>query len=129
VALANKKHGRLTVTIQPDGDLMMGPGILWTAAHHKVPILYVMHNNRAWHQEYMGLQEMAGRRMRGADTAHIGTTIRAPFIDYATVAKGMGVYAEGPIDNPADLAPALRRAIAVVKRGEPALIDVLTNGR
>lgn len=129
VALANKKHGRITVTIQPDGDLMMGPGILWTAAHHKIPILYVMHNNRAWHQEYMGLQEMAGRRMRGAETAHIGTTIREPFIDYAAVAKGMGVYAEGPISNPADLGPALRRAIAVVKRGEPALLDVLTNGR
>jgi thiamine pyrophosphate-dependent acetolactate synthase large subunit-like protein len=128
-ALANKKHGRITVTIQPDGDLMMGPGILWTAAHHKVPILYVMHNNRAWHQEYMGLQEMANRRMRGVDTAHVGTTIRTPFIDYATVAKGMGVYAEGPITDPKDLGPALRRALAVVKRGEPALLDVVTSGR
>ena len=128
-ALANKKHGRITVTIQPDGDLMMGPGILWTAAHHKVPILYVMHNNRAWHQEYMGLQEMANRRMRGVDTAHVGTTIRAPFVDYATVAKGMGVYAEGPITDPKDLGVALRRALAVVKRGEPALLDVVTSGR
>jgi hypothetical protein len=82
VALANRAHGRLTVTIQPDGDLMMGPGILWTAAHHKIPILYVMHNNRAYHQEYMGLQKMANRRMRGIDTAYIGTTLRA-FIDYA----------------------------------------------
>jgi acetolactate synthase-1/2/3 large subunit len=129
VALANKKHGRLTCTIQPDGDLMMGPGILWTAAHHKIPILYVMHNNRAWHQEYMGYQRIANRRMRGIDTAHVGTTIREPFIDYATVAKGMGVYAEGPIDNPVDLGPALKRAIAVVKRGEPALLDILTIGR
>ena len=129
VALANKKHGRITCTIQPDGDLMMGPGILWTAAHHRIPILYVMHNNRAWHQEYMGLQKMAGRRMRGADTAYIGTTIREPFIDYATVAKGMGVYAEGPISDPKDLGPALKRAMAVVKRGEPALLDVLTIGR
>jgi acetolactate synthase-1/2/3 large subunit len=128
-ALANKKHGRITVTIQPDGDLMMGPGILWTAAHHKIPILYVMHNNRAWHQEYMGLQKIANRRMRGVDTAHIGTTIRAPFIDYATVAKGMGVYAEGPIESPKDLGPALKRALAVVKRGEPALLDVVTIGR
>jgi acetolactate synthase-1/2/3 large subunit len=129
VALANKKHGRLTVTIQPDGDLMMGPGILWTAAHHKIPILYVMHNNRGYHQEVMGLQRMALRRMRGADTAHIGTTLREPFIDYATVAKGLGVYAEGPISDPKDLGPALKRAIAVVKRGEPALLDVLTIGR
>ena len=108
---------------------MMGPGILWTAAHHKIPILYVMHNNRGYHQEVMGLQKMANRRMRGVDRAHIGTTLREPFIDYATIAKGMGVYSEGPIDNPKDLAPALKRAIAVVKRGEPALLDVVTNGR
>jgi hypothetical protein len=63
--LPTQKHGRFTVTIQPDGDFMMGPGILWTAAHHKVPILYVMHNNRGYHQEVMGLQKMANRRMRG----------------------------------------------------------------
>jgi acetolactate synthase I/II/III large subunit len=129
VALANKKHGRFTVTIQPDGDFMMGPGILWTAAHHEIPILYVMHNNRGYHQEVMGLQKMAARRMRGIDRAHIGTTLTKPLIDYATIAKGMGVYSEGPIENPNDLAPALKRAIAVVKRGEPALLDVITNGR
>ena len=41
----------------------------------------------------------------------------------------MGVYAEGPIENPADLGPALKRAIAVVKRGEPAVVDVVTQVR
>jgi len=128
-ALANKPHGRLTVTIQPDGDLMYAPGILWTAAHHHIPLLSVMHNNRGYHQELMHLQRMANRHNRGVDRAHIGTTIDNPNIDYAKVAQGMGVYAEGPIDNPADLAPALKRAIAVVKRGEPALVDVVTQPR
>src|SRR3712207_8059340 len=50
-ALANRAHGRLTLNIQPDGDLMYAPGILWTAAHHRIPLLSVMHNNRAYHQE------------------------------------------------------------------------------
>ena len=50
-ALANRKYGRLTVNIQDDGDLMYAPGYLWTAAHHKIPLLSVMHNNRAYHQE------------------------------------------------------------------------------
>jgi acetolactate synthase-1/2/3 large subunit len=128
-ALANKKHGRLTVTIQPDGDLMYAPGILWTAAHHHIPLLMVMHNNRAYHQELMHLQRMANRHNRGADRAHIGTTITDPNIDYAKVAQGLGVYAEGPIENPNDLAPALKRAVAIVKRGEPALVDVVTQPR
>jgi len=102
---------------------------LWTVAHHRIPILYVMHNNRAYHQEYMYLQAMADRRARGVANAHIGTTLTDPFVDFATVAKGFGVYAEGPVTEPSDLAPALSRALAVVKSGHPALVDVVTDPR
>jgi thiamine pyrophosphate-dependent acetolactate synthase large subunit-like protein len=128
-AMANKAHGRITVSINPDGDMMYSPGILWTAAHHRVPILYVMHNNRAYHQEIMGIQLMANRHQRGIDRTGIGVTINDPNIDFAMMAKSMGVYAEGPISNPADLGPALKRAIAQVKAGGPALIDVVTQPR
>jgi acetolactate synthase I/II/III large subunit len=128
-ALANKKHGRLTVSIQSDGDLMCCPSALWTAAHEKIPILYLMHNNRAWHQEIMLLQQMANRMQRGIDRTHIGTTIRDPFIDYSKLAQSMGVYGQGPVTDPKDLNAAIKRAVAVVKRGEPALIDVVCQGR
>jgi acetolactate synthase I/II/III large subunit len=86
-------------------------------------------NNRAYHQEYMYLQAMANRHGRGIENAHIGTTITDPNVDFATVARGFGVHGEGPISDPKDLAPALKRALAVVKRGEPALIDVVTDPR
>ena len=128
-ALANRRHGRLTVAIQTDGDLMYAPGILWTAAHHRIPLLSVMHNNRAYHQETMHLQRVANRHNRGVDRAHVGTTIDDPAIDFAKLAQSMGVYAEGPIINPNDLGPALGRAVQVVKRGEPALVDVVTEPR
>ena len=128
-ALANKKHGRLSVNIQCDGDLMYGPGILWTAAHSQIPLLTVMHNNRAYHQEVMQVQIMANRHSRGVDRAHIGTTISDPPIDYAKMAQSMGVFADGPISDPKDLGPALARAIEVVKGGQPALVDVLTQPR
>ena len=128
-ALANRKHGRLTVTIQADGDLMYSPGVLWTCAHSRLPVLYVMHNNRAYHQEMMGVQRMANRRQRGVDRTHIGCTLDDPFIDYATVAKGLGVASFGPITDPKELGPALKKAVAVVKRGEPALVDVVSQGR
>jgi thiamine pyrophosphate-dependent acetolactate synthase large subunit-like protein len=128
-ALANRKHGRLSVNIQCDGDLMYAPGILWTAAHHRIPLLSVMHNNRAYHQELMHLQRMSNRHNRGIDRAAIGTTIEDPNIDYSKLAQSMGLYAEGPIVNPNDLGPAIRRAIAAVKRGQPALIDAVTQPR
>jgi acetolactate synthase-1/2/3 large subunit len=128
-ALANKPHGRLTVAFGGDGDFMFNPGALWTAAHHQIPILYVVHNNRAYHQEYMYLQAMAARHGRGIEKADIGTTIKDPNVDYATVARGMGAHGEGPIVDPNDLAPALKGAIAAVKRGQPAVVDVVTDPR
>jgi acetolactate synthase-1/2/3 large subunit len=128
-ALANSRHGRLSVSIQGDGDLMYAPGTLWTCAHHRIPILYVMHNNRAYHQEFMCLQAMAARHGRGITNAHVGTTLTDPDIDFAAMAKAFGVHAEGPITDPNDLGPALARAIATVERGEPALVDVITDPR
>jgi acetolactate synthase-1/2/3 large subunit len=128
-ALAQRKYGRLYVHQQNDGDLMYAPGVLWTAAHHRIPMLWVMHNNRAYHQEVMHLQRMANRHQRGIENAGIGTTILDPNIDYAKLAQSMGWYAEGPIGDPKDLGPALRRAVEVVKRGQPALLDTVTQPR
>jgi acetolactate synthase I/II/III large subunit len=128
-ALANRKHGRFSVAIQTDGDLMYAPGVLWTAAHHRIPLLSVMNNNRAYHMEVMHVQRMCNARNRGIDRGEIGSQLTDPNIDYAKMIGGLGVYTEGPIDNPADLGPALRRAIEVVKRGEPALVDVVTQVR
>ena len=128
-ALANKQFGRITIGIVGDGDLMMAPGVLWTAAHHQIPILMVVHNNRAYHQELMHLERMAARHSRGIDRAKIGTAIEGPNIDYAQVAKGLGVFSRGPISNPKDLGPAIRDALNVVRGGEPALIDVVSQPR
>jgi len=128
-AVANRRRGRLTINIQSDGDFMYAPGVLWTAAHHKIPMLTIMHNNRAYHQEVMGIQSTANHRSRGIDQIGIGTKIEDPFIDYASLAKSLGVRSEGPIKDPKDLAPAFKRGIEVAKSGEPYLIDVWTQGR
>ena len=128
-ALANQRYGRLSVSIVGDGDLMFGPGILWTAAHERIPLLYIVHNNRAYHTEIMQMQVIANRRQRGIDRLGIACGITDPNINYAGMARSLGVYAEGPIDSPEDLGPALKRALAVVKKGEPALVDVVSEGR
>jgi acetolactate synthase-1/2/3 large subunit len=52
-----------------------------------------------------------------------------PAPDFATLARSMGWHAEGPIDQPGDIAPALERAIARVKAGQPALLDTITQQR
>ena len=128
-ALANKSKGLLSVTFQPDGDMLYAPGALWTAAHHEIPLLFVMHNNRAYHQEVMHLQRMAAVHKRRPDTFAVGTTIDNPAVDFAKLASAYGVWSEGPISDPAKLGAAIQRALKVVKGGEPALIDVVCQPR
>ena len=128
-ALAAKSRNRIVINVQTDGDLNYAPGVLWTAVHHKLPMLTVMHNNRAWHQELMFVEYMCGVRGRGTDRGHIGTSLRDPFIDYAKMAAGYGMTSEGPITDPTKLAAAFKRGVESVKRGEPYMIDVITQPR
>jgi len=76
---------------------MYAPGVLWTAAHHRIPLLNVMHNNRGYHQEVMHVQRMADRRNRVLSDGPVGTQIIGPDIDYAKLAQSMGWWASGPI--------------------------------
>jgi len=107
--------------------------VLWTAARHKIPLLSVMHNNRGYHQEVMHVQRMSNRRDRVAslrnDIGPVGTRLENPAIDYGKLAGSMGVWSAGPITDPGELAPALKKAVQVVKAGEPALVDVVTQPR
>jgi acetolactate synthase I/II/III large subunit len=132
-ALANRQAGRFSVSIQADGDLMYAPGVLWTAARHQIPLLSVMHNNRGYHQEVMHIQRIANRRNRvanlGKDGSPIGTAIENPDLDYAKLAASMGWWSTGAIKDPNELTAAIKRAVEVVKAGEPALIDVWTQPR
>jgi acetolactate synthase I/II/III large subunit len=126
VALAHRGTGRLVVDIAPDGDLMFDVGALWTATHYQIPILVVMHNNRAYYNDWEHQITVARQRGTPVERANIGMDMVAPAPDFANIARSFGWYAEGPIDKPGDVAAALRRGIEAVKRGQPALIDTIT---
>ncbi len=105
---------------------MFDAGALWFAAKHKVPLLCVMHNNRAYYNDWEHQISVARQRKTPQERAYIGMDIRDPAPDFATLARSMGWYAEGPIENPKDIAAAVKRAIAQVKAGTPALVDTIT---
>ena len=129
VALANQKHNRLVIDLQPDGDLLYDAAALWVAAKHKIPILIVMYNNRAYYNDWDHQLKMARQRGTDVHKAHIGMDLYDPAPDFATLARSMGIWSEGPIENPNDVKPALQRAIEQVKQGKPALIDTITRHR
>ena len=135
-ALANRDAGRVTVAILGDGDILFTPGAFWSAANLKLPLLMVVHNNGAYHQEAMHVRRMSNFRNRKAathaelgDYAPIGTSIMNPSVDFSRLANSMGVWAERQVADPSQLGPALARAMAIVKSGAPALVDVLTQPR
>ena len=112
-ALANRKHGRLTVSIQDDGDFNYSPAVFWTAAHHKIPILSIMHNNRAYHEERMYITLYGARYNRGIGRSSTSAPrSRAQYRLRASIAKGHGLHAEGPTQRPLRIwPPAIRRGI------------------
>jgi len=129
VALAHRDAGRLVVDLQPDGDLMFDAGALWVAAKHRIALLVVMYNNRAYYNDWEHQIRMAKQRGTPLERAHIGMDLVDPAPDFAAMAKSMGWYAEGPIDQPAEIAAALKRALKRVKAGQPALLDTITQKR
>lgn len=126
-ALANRDSGRIVVDFQADGDLMFDAGGLWVASHHRLPLLVVMNNNRAYFNDLHHQDLVAANRGRPVDVAHIGTGLDDPAPDFAGLARSMNWYAEGPVERPEELAAALRRAVRTVARERrPALVDVIT---
>ena len=108
---------------------MFDAGALWIAAKYQIPMLVVMFNNRAYYNDWN--HQLVPGRTRGTDPnrAHIGMDLFGPDPDFAGLARSMGWYAEGPIENADDLKPALKRAIEQVKQGKPALIDSVCDRR
>ena len=115
VGVALAQPGRPLAAVVGDGSAMYGIQALWTAAHLKLPITYVITNNRS----YRILKERLVS-MRGTDR-FVGMDLRDPAIDFTGLAQSMGVPARR-IADPQDFAPALREAMAC---GAPRLIEVM----
>ena len=127
VALANRDKGRLTINIQSDGDLLFTPSAIWTAVHHRIPLLIVMYNNRTYGND-LGHQGMMARvRGRPEENKTVGIDINDPVVDFVGMARSFGAWAEGPIERAADLRPAFERAQReVLENGCVALVDLYT---
>lgn len=130
VALAHKGSGRLVADLQPDGDLMFDAGALWVASYYRLPMLVVMYNNRAYYNDWEHQERLARQRGTPVERAYIGMEIDDPAPDFAALARSFGWYAEGPLDDPARIGAAVRRASDhVTATGAPALVDVVCSPR
>lgn len=127
VALAYRDDpAKLVVALQPDGDLMFDASALWVASHHRLPMLMVMVNNRAYGNDVTHQETMAMLRNRPMNRAHIGVSLTDPEPDFAALARSFGWAAHGPIADPDELGAALAEAVrTVMVDRRPALVDVV----
>jgi benzoylformate decarboxylase/acetolactate synthase-1/2/3 large subunit len=130
VALAHRDASRLVVDLQPDGDLMFDLGALWVAAYHRIPLLVVMFNNRAYFNDWEHQERIARKRGTPVENAWIGMEIDRPAPDFAAAARAQGWHAEGPVEDPDKVGPAIQRAVEIVGGDRrPALVDVVCQRR
>jgi thiamine pyrophosphate-dependent acetolactate synthase large subunit-like protein len=123
-ALALKGSGRLPVAICGDGDFLMGVTALWTAVHYKIPLLFVLANNRSFYNDELHQERMARARNRPIENKWIGQRMADPEVDLAAMGRAQGAAGFGPVTKPGDLAGALKQAIAAVDAGQVAVVDV-----
>ena len=128
-ALAHKGSGKLCVDLQPDGDMLFTASGLWTAAHHRIPLLIIVCSNRSYYNDEEHQERMAQLRGRPVENKTIGIRIEDPEVDFATLARSYGVWGAGPVTEPKDLKKVFRDALKVVKEGKPALVDVVCQMR
>ena len=105
---------RTVVVATGDGAFGFNAMEIDTAARHKAPVLIVVANNGSWAIEVRDQQETHGKV--------VGT--RLQFADHAAMARAFGLHAER-VERAEDLPGAIQRALAVVRAGLPALLDVL----
>ena len=97
-----------------DGSAMYSIQGLWTAAHLKLPITYVIANNRSYR---IIKERLVGFRKSDRFT---GMDLRDPEIDFVSLAQSMGIAAKR-VAGPQDVSPALKEAMQL---GKPSLLDV-----
>jgi thiamine pyrophosphate-dependent acetolactate synthase large subunit-like protein len=113
IAAALAFPGRQVISVNGDGAFGINAMEIDTAVRHGAKAVFIVSNNAAWNIERYDQQENYGGRV-------VGTTLRHS--DYAAMARALGAHGER-VEAPADLAEALRRALA----NAPAVLDVVTS--
>ncbi len=116
---------RPVVAIVGDGSAMMTVQALWTAANENIPVVYVICNNRAYRILKLNMNTYKAQVL-GEQTPrsrYVGMDFPVP-LNIAGIAEAIGVHGRS-IQDPADIGPALRFALA---QGKPAVLDISIDG-
>ena len=115
---------RRVVCVSGDGSAMYSIQALWTAAHHRLPVVFVILANRVYRILKINMDRYRGDFGVGGERPYPHMDLADPDLGFVRIAEGLGVPARR-IDDPEQLALALRAAFAA---GTPYLLEVLVEG-
>ncbi len=125
MALALRGTNRFVMSAFGDGEYLMSATALWTGVHYRIPCLIIVANNRSFYNDELHQERMARQRGRLIDNKWIGQRMSDPDIDLAMMARSQGAVGIGPVRENSKLRAALAEAVASVRQGHVAVVDVV----
>jgi benzoylformate decarboxylase len=113
------------VALSGDGSAMYSIQALWSAAHHRLPIVFIILSNREYRVLKYNLDTYRRRFEVPAEKPYPHMDLADPALDFVSMAKGMGVAGE-LITDAADVGAAVRRAL---QSGSPYLLELVVSGK
>jgi benzoylformate decarboxylase len=113
---------RPVLALLADGGSMYTFQGLWTAAHYRAKVVFVICNNRQYRIVKHRLHNYGGAAAK--HRKYIGVELREPVIDFVGLGRSLGVWSTR-VEEPSEIADALCHAL---QQDGPALVDVLVEG-
>ena len=110
------------MSVVGDGSALYTIQALWTAAHHRIPVTWVIANNRSYRILKLNMLDYLGEGAAGREFVAMDMT--EPALDFAQIAASFGVKGVR-IEHPDEIGDALREAQG---SGEPRLLDIVIDG-
>jgi benzoylformate decarboxylase len=97
---------------------------LWTAAHHKLPVVFIILSNRVYRILKINLDRYRSDFGWGGERPYLHMDLTHPDLGFVRMAEGMGVPGV-LVEDPEQIGAALKIAFAA---GTPYLVEIVTEG-
>jgi benzoylformate decarboxylase len=122
IGLKLARPDRPVLSVIGDGAALYTIQALWTAAHHRVPVTWVIANNNSYRILKLNMLEYLGEGAAGRK--FVAMDLTDPPLDFARIAGAFGVKGVR-VEHPDEIGDALREAQA---SGEPRVVDIVIDG-
>ena len=115
---------RPVLAISGDGSSLYTIQSLWSAAHHRIPVVFIILNNKTYRILKLNMNRYRSQAGLGGERAYPHMDLTDPDLDYVSLAAGFGMAGKA-ISRPEEVAPAVREAFVA---GVPYLLDIRVSG-